>query len=124
MVQRSAAWLLFWLAWFGVWFGLVVQEFYAINPDPKRQEKGEQRPSPYAGGVFPVVFEFKPTYPMTPPKVFFGCPVYHPQVREWPVDLLLPPPASLRSLCLDRVLSRFLDLTVSSPRFFTTLSHF
>lgn len=58
------------------------------------------------------MFEFKPTYPMTPPKVFFGCPVYHPQVREWPVDLLLPPSAlsvlTARSLAFLTSLSLYL----------------
>ena len=43
---------------------------------------GESRKSPYAGGTFPVIVEFKTNYPMTPPKVHFGCPVYHPQVSQ------------------------------------------
>mmetsp|Transcript_56531 Transcript_56531/g.156586 ORF Transcript_56531/g.156586 Transcript_56531/m.156586 type:complete len:172 (-) Transcript_56531:219-734(-) len=54
---------------------------YAVNPVAEAEARGERRPSPYAEGMFQVLFEFQPSYPMTPPKVKFLSPVYHPNVK-------------------------------------------
>lgn len=54
----------------------------AVNPDPEGRERGEERPSPYADGMFELQVDFSPSYPMVPPKIKFLTPVYHPNVRK------------------------------------------
>ena len=48
----------------------LLQAKYSVNPTGEETE----RPSPYANGKFPVIVEFKASYPMTPPKVRQVCP--------------------------------------------------
>lgn len=54
---------------------------YAVNPVAEDEAAGKRRPSPYADGMFQVQFDFQASYPMTPPKVRFLSPVYHPNVK-------------------------------------------
>jgi ubiquitin-conjugating enzyme E2 G1 len=38
--------------------------------------------TPYERGVFPLLIEFPPDFPESPPAIRFLCPMYHPNVRE------------------------------------------